>query len=250
MNVIGIVSAALAADPAAPETGLSVWAFAVKGGPTIIVIAACSLVALAVIIERLLVSRRSAVAPQSLVPALKAAEGDPAKALELCKLSPSPLARILAPAIKHRAEPVDSIKKSVSEVGRREIVRLKHRMRLLGALPQVCTMLGLLGTILGMIKTFQAIATSGQSLGKTELLARGIFEAWANTAAGLLVAIPVLIAYHALLGRIDARASELDRIASEWIEDRSIPKAEPRAEIRPIAPEIHVNGAQAALAAT
>ncbi len=246
---IAVMVGAFAADPTpAGTSSMSVWDFAVKGGPTIIVIALCSLVALAVIVERLLLTRRSAVAPATLVPSLKA-ESDGVNALELANASNSPLGRILVPALRHRDESVDSIKKSVTEVGRREITRLKHRMRLLGALSQVCTMLGLLGTILGMIKTFQAIATSGQSLGKTELLARGIFEAWANTAAGLLVAIPVLIAYHALLGRIDARASELDRIASEWIEEHagSVPV---RAELRPASPVVHVNGAQPALVAT
>ncbi len=251
MSIAGIagVVGAFAADPTpAGASTMSVWDFAVKGGPTIIVIALCSLVALAVIVERLLLTRRSAVAPGTLVPSLKA-ESDPAKALELAKANASPLGRILTPALRHRDQSVESIKKSVTEVGRRELTRLKHRMRLLGALPQVCTMLGLLGTILGMIKTFQAIATSGQSLGKTELLARGIFEAWANTAAGLLVAIPVLVAYHALLGRIDARAAELDRIASEWIEENasSIPA---RVEVRPASPVVHVNGAQPVLAAT
>jgi biopolymer transport protein ExbB len=129
------------------------------------------------------------------------------------------------------------MQKAASEAGRRELVRLRHRMRLLGALPQVATMLGLLGTVLGMIKTFQAVAASGQSLGKTELLARGIFEAWANTAAGLLVAIPVLIAYHALLGRIDARIVELDRAATDWIESeqQAQPSHKPVVVVRPSA---------------
>ena len=205
--------AAAGADP----TPLSVWDFAVKGGPTMVVIALCSLIALAVIVERLLITRRSAVIPPAFLEGLRAAARD--RSLDLCRASPSPIANILAAAIQHRGEPLDSIQKSASDAGRRELVRLKHRMRLLGALPQVATMLGLLGTILGMIKTFQAVAASGQSLGKTELLARGIVEAWANTAAGLLVAIPVLIAYHTLLGRIDARLVDLDRAATDWIDN-------------------------------
>jgi len=241
-----VMTLMLAADPPAassPPPPLSVWDFAVKGGPTMIVIALCSLVALAVIVERLLITRRRAVIPSELVPSLKAA-ADPARALDLCRASGTPIANILFPAIRHRGDSLEAMQKAVSEAGRREIVRLRHRMRLLGALPQVSTMLGLLGTILGMIKTFQAVATSGQSLGKTELLARGIFEAWANTAAGLLVAIPVLIAYHAILGRIDARAAELDRIATDWIEDQ---RSQPVASTPPTPPRIaepaQVNGA-------
>ncbi len=208
-----VAIAALGADPAPP---MSVWDIAVKGGPTIIIIALCSLVALAVIVERLMVTRRSAVVPKPFLDSL--ASANPDRAAELCKANGSPIANILAAALRRRGDSLESRQKAISESGKRELVRLKHRMRLLGALPQVSTMLGLLGTILGMIKTFQAVAASGQSLGKTELLARGIFEAWANTAAGLLVAIPVLIAYHALLGRIDARVVDLDRAATDWLD--------------------------------
>jgi biopolymer transport protein ExbB len=78
-------------------------------------------------------------------------------------------------------------------------------------------MLGLLGTIFGMIKTFQAISVSGQALGKTELLAKGIFEAWTCTAAGLLVAIPIMVAYHIILGKIDSVMVDLDRLAVDWV---------------------------------
>lgn len=197
---------------------LTIWDFARKGGPAMIVIVLCSLVALAVIVERLILTRRRAVAPADLVTNVRAA-ADPGKALNVCKASKSPLAAILATAIRYRTEPIEFIKKAVSETGKREIVRLRHRMRLLSALPQVATMLGLFGTILGMIKTFQAVAASGQSLGKTELLARGIFEAWACTAAGLMVAIPTLIMYHVLQGRIDSRIADLDRAATDFIED-------------------------------
>ncbi len=239
----------LAAPQTAPAAGaptsLTIWDFAVKGGPAMILIAACSLVALAVIAERLILTRRRTVAPPDLAANVKAAAGEPARALDLCRASASALGTILTTAVRHRAEPKDFIKQAVADTGKREIVRLRHRMRLLGALPQVATMLGLFGTILGMIKTFQAVAASGQSLGKTELLARGIFEAWACTAAGLMVAIPTIIMYHVLMGRIDGRVAELDRIASDFIEDTPF-AAEPH---RP-ATAATSNGAATALAGT
>jgi biopolymer transport protein ExbB len=196
----------------------SVWDFVIKGGPTMAVIGLCSLVALTVIVERLIVTRRRTVIPADFVTALRGMGSDRARALEFCRANGSPLADILGAAIRRRSDGTAAIEKAVEEAGRRVTVGLRRRMRLLGALPQVSTMLGLLGTIFGMIKTFQAIATSGQALGKTELLAKGIFEAWTCTAAGLLVAIPVLIAYHALLGRIDGRIVELDRVVDDWVE--------------------------------
>lgn len=248
-----LAASIIGADPAPPATGpapLTMWQFAVRGGPTIIVIALCSLVALAVIVERLIVTRRRAVLPPQFIPGLRAVAADRARTIEFARSNHSPIAAILTAAIQRRGDTRESVERAVSEAGRRELVRLRHRMRLLGALPQVATMLGLLGTILGMIKTFQAVASSGQSLGKTELLARGIFEAWANTAAGLLVAIPVLIAYHMILGRIDARAVELDRAATDWIEqDRIEPVSVPRASEPALAPAVisHANSTPAAL---
>lgn len=128
------------------------------------------------------------------------------------------MGNVLAVAIKHLDEPLDKIEKHVEEAGQREVIRLRRRMRLLSALPQVSTMLGLVGTIFGMIKTFQAVAASSEALGKTELLAKGIYEAWTTTASGLLVAIPVLVAYHIVQGKIDSTIVDIDAAAIEWME--------------------------------
>jgi len=210
---------AQAASQPATVAGIeSVWDFVTKGGPTMIAIVVCSLTALTVVVERSIMLRRKAVIPPQFMQSVEAAARDPQRALDLCRANDSPIAAVLAVIIKRRGQSEAALKEAVRDVGSRVMVRLRHRMRLLSALPQVSTMLGLLGTIFGMIKTFQAVAASGQALGKTELLAKGIFEAWTNTAAGLLVAIPVLVAYHALMGRIDSMAAELDRIAVDWIE--------------------------------
>lgn len=205
----------------------SVFDFIVKGGPTMILIGICSLVALAVIVERLVVLRRKHVIPPAFLDGIKSAAHDRARALDLCKTNASPVANIIAVAVKRRGERIEVIEKAVGEAGRREIVGLRHRMRLLGALPQVATMLGLLGTIFGMIKTFQSVAASGQSLGKTEALAKGIYEAWTCTAAGLLVAIPVMVAYQMLLGRIDSLVVEMDRVAVDFVENHGGPANAP-----------------------
>ncbi|MCC6660889.1 MAG: MotA/TolQ/ExbB proton channel family protein [Phycisphaerales bacterium] len=195
----------------------SVWDFIVKGGPTMGAIIACSLVALAVVVERAIVLRRKAVIPPGFLEGLEAIGGDRQRALTYCEASGSPAGAVLAAAIRRRGQPEAAVEKAVEDAGRRELMRLRKRVRLLGVLPQVSTMLGLLGTIFGMIKTFQAIAVSGQALGKTELLAKGIFEAWTCTAAGLLVAIPVMIAYHIVLGKIDGLIVDLDKLAVDFV---------------------------------
>jgi len=198
----------------------SVWDFLVKGGPTMIFIGIVSLVALAVTIERLLILRRRNVAPPDFLAGLNRVSRDPDRAIEYCKTNGSPVANVLAAAIRHLNDSSANLDRAVEEAGHRELVRFRHRMRLMSALPQVSTMLGLLGTIFGMIKTFQSVAASGESIGKTEMLARGIYEAWTTTASGLLVAIPVLVAYHLLQGKIDLTVAELDRVAVAWVEEQ------------------------------
>jgi biopolymer transport protein ExbB len=202
----------------------SVWDFVVKGGPTMIAIGLCSLVALTIAVERSIVLRRRTAIPPAFMAGLRGVASDRSRALDYCRSNGSPIANLLWVVIRHRGEPREAVSRSVEEAGRREISRLRKRLRVLGALPQVSTMLGLLGTIFGMIKTFQAVAASGQSLGKTELLAKGIFEAWTCTAAGLLVAIPVLVVYHTLMGRAESVAVELDRAVFDWVEEEE-PKA-------------------------
>lgn len=212
LAVMLALPAAVAAPPQAPPATLpgSVWDYLVKGGPTIAVIALCSLVALAVVVERALVLRRRLVAPPGFADSLRPLASDPAGALRACESANHPLARILAAALRRWPGGRSAAERAAQNAARREMVSLRRRMRLLGALPQAATMLGLLGTIFGMIKVFQAVASSSQALGKTELLAQGIFEAWTNTAAGLIVAIPTLILYHVLLARLDSLAADLD----------------------------------------
>lgn len=236
MNVLNLLeSSPMLAQAASQPAGIagieSVWDFVTKGGPTMIAILLCSLTALTVIVERLIVLRRNAVIPAQFLQSVESAARDPQRALDLCKANDSPIANILAVIIKRRGQGEAAVKEAVRDTGSRVLVRMRHRMRVLSALPQVSTMLGLLGTIFGMIKTFQAVATSANSLGKTEMLARGIFEAWTCTAAGLLVAIPVLVSYHALMGRVDAMAAEMDKIAGDWIERDLEPASTARNEV-------------------
>ena len=226
MNLLSMqafmILAQTAAPPAPSDAGAlqvnSTFDFLMKGGWPMAPNALCSLVALAIIVERALVLRRARVIPRSFVARLTQAAGDRQKSLELCRKDGSPIARILEVAIRRSNEPQELLEKHVEEAGAREVVHLRHHMRLLSALPQVSTMLGLLGTVFGMIKTFTAVASTSEALGKTETLAKGIYEAWTCTAAGLMVAIPVLVAYHWLMGRIDTLVADIDRTVVDYLE--------------------------------
>jgi biopolymer transport protein ExbB len=196
----------------------TVFDFVTKGGPAMIAIGLCSVLAVTIVIERLIVLRKSRVVPGGFVERVRNLANDRPKALELARRSRSPIANILEVALRRADEPQDMLEKHVEEAGGREVALLRQRMRVLSALPQVSTMLGLLGTVFGMIKTFQAVSASSEALGKTEMLAEGIFEAWTCTAAGLIVAIPVMLAYHYLMGRIDSLVIKIDEVVVNFLE--------------------------------
>lgn len=211
-----------------PEAGSavavqSVWDFAVKGGPVMIPIGLCSLVALTVIIERVASLRRSKIIPAEFMPGLKAilqdVEEDRDKALAYCEKDASPMARIAEAGIRKLGRSVEVVEKYVQDAGEREVIKLRKHMRLLSVIASISTLLGLLGTITGMITAFQTVAASAEAMGKTELLAKGIYEAMITTAAGLMVAIPVVLAYQWLLSRIEHFVGEMDRTAVEFIEE-------------------------------
>jgi len=143
----------------------------------------------------------------------------PRQALAACAADASPLGAVIVAAVKSRDLPRPQQEKAIGEAGEREIRKIRQRTRLLSSLPQVATMLGLLGTVLGMIRTFTVVAASADSLGKTERLAQGIHEAWTATAGGLIIAIPTLLAFHIIMGRIDAAAAALDHAANLWLSD-------------------------------
>ena len=87
------------------------------------------------------------------------------------------------------------MEKNIAEAGCGVVVKLRKYMRVLSVIASISPLMGLLGTIFGMIKAFQTVAVSGEALGKTELLARGIYEALITTAARLLVTIPAVVCY-------------------------------------------------------
>jgi biopolymer transport protein ExbB len=209
---------------AAPATQIqSVWDFVLKGGPMMIPIGLCSLIALTVIVERMASLRRRNVIPPDFLPGLKSLMDDQdsgrAQALEYCENSSSPLAAILAAGIKRLSESVDLLEKHIQDAGQRAVLGLRKYLRTLSVIASICPLMGLLGTIFGMIKAFQTVASSGEALGKTELLAEGIYQAMITTAAGLLVAIPVMIAYHWISSRIDRLVAEMDRMTVEFVEE-------------------------------
>ena len=224
MNIDAFVILAQATD-AVPESVQvqSVWDFIQKGGLMMIPIGLCSLVALTVIVERLISLRRSKVIPPRFQPGLqrllKDNPDDTARAIAYCSKDGSPVANVFAAGIKKLNRSEEIVEKHIQEAGEREVLKLRKYLRSLSVIASVSPLLGLLGTIFGMITAFQTVAMSAEALGKTELLAEGIYAAMITTAAGLSVAIPVLISYHWISARIDRLVMDIDRMSMEFIEE-------------------------------
>jgi len=208
--------------PPASEASPTVWELAMQGGAMMIPIGVLSLVALAVIIERLVSLRRSQVIPPSFLTGLDkhVSDGviDQTEALAYCRANDSPIARIFATAIKRLGEPIEQLERHVQEAGERAVLKLRKYLRLLLVIFSVAPLMGLLGTIFGMINAFKTVAGAADALGKTELLATGIYVALITTAGGLLLAIPTMMAYHFFAAKIEQLVSDIDVATVDFIE--------------------------------
>ncbi len=173
------------------------------GGWLMIPIIACSVIALAVTVERLWALRCARVAPSGLVAhvwELYRADKLDAKKIDEIRKS-SPLGEVLAVGLANRNQHRDVMKECLEESGRQVIHQLERYLNSLGTIASVSPLLGLLGTVIGMIKVFNAITSEG--VGDPTVLAGGISEALITTAAGLLVAIPSLMFYRYFQGKVE-----------------------------------------------
>jgi len=171
-------------------------------------------------LERLISLRRSRVIPKPFVSRfleqLRAGDLDRKQALTLCEQSGSPVAQVFAGAVRKWGRPAVEIEQAVIDQGERVTNSLRRYLRIFYAVTTVGPLLGLMGTVLGMIQTFNVIAAV-DALGRAELLAGGIAKALLNTAGGLAVAIPASIFYVFFVSRVDRLVIEIDRLAQEVV---------------------------------
>jgi biopolymer transport protein ExbB len=224
------IEAAPAAEAAAIPT-TSLWQILVAGGPLVIPIVACSFALTLVVFERAVALRRNRIVPKLFVERflLQISEGavDRNGALELCDENSSLVADVFAAAIRKWGKPAVEVEQAILDEGERAASSMRRYLRVINGVSTVCPLFGLLGTVWGMIESFNEIAGSS-AMGRPELLAGGIGTALMSTAAGLCVAIPALILYLYFVGRVDALVMELDRagqelvhlISAEGLEDR------------------------------
>ena len=193
--------------------------FLAKGGVLIIPIALCSVIAVALIIERLWYYKRIGGNAQNMYARVSALvkQGQVNEAVKICERQRSILAKLFRVILQNHHRSSDDLEKLVSVTGTREIQKLSQHVRALGIIGHITPLIGLLGTVVGMVKTFMQIAdASGQV--NPSLLAGGIWEALLTTAAGLTVAIPVVIMYHYFEGITETFAFHMKSYSLEFID--------------------------------
>lgn len=190
----------------------------IAGGWVMVPIILCSVVAVAIILERLWTLKPSRVVPRDLSRQVwdwvSSNQLNHQHILDL--RANSPLGQVLAAGLASRQQDRTVMKEAVEDTGRHVVHELERYLNTLGSIAAVSPLLGLLGTVTGMIRTFSALTTGG--VGDPASLAGGISEALITTAAGLMVAIPALIAYRYLRGRVDGLVVQMEKEAIAMVE--------------------------------
>jgi biopolymer transport protein ExbB len=174
------------------------------GGFVLPILILAAIIALAIIGNRFWVLRRARIVPAGLVEQVAdlAEGGKLPQAVKRLYENDTPVARILLVALQQIGQPRDAIKELVEDAGRHEMAHLDRYLNFLGSIAGVAPLLGLLGTVFGIMHAFAAIGAVG--MGDPKALAGGIAEALITTAAGLIVAIPSLLFYRYFRGRVEA----------------------------------------------
>lgn len=192
-----------------------------SGGPLMIPLAICSFVLLVFVFERVISLRKSRVIPGPLVSRIleqiRERQIDRDQAIELCEENPYPVCEVLEEGVRKWGRASVEVEQAILDSGERVSNELKRNLRLINGIATVSPLLGMLGTVLGMIHAFDAIATISPGVDPKTLIATGISQALLTTAAGLTVAIPALIAHLYFTGCVDRRVMEIDAIGLQLV---------------------------------
>ena len=200
--------------------------FLSKGGFLMIFILLCSVVAIVLFIERWFALRNEARAMRRLDPSLRESisEGQYERALTQCDANPCAITGIAGAAVRHRTLSREALQEAVQDEAKRQYAVLQRRIPAVGIIANISPLLGLLGTVTGMIQVFSNLADeyAAGAHANPGMLAGGIWEALLTTAAGLCVAIPAFLLHRILCGKLDTLWLDLEAAATAIV-DRLAP---------------------------
>jgi biopolymer transport protein ExbB len=212
--------------------------FISKGGPILWVIMALSVVALAIIIERLLYLRRISIDEEKLFLRIKASlmEGHYSEALAICDQNISPFSALLKVGIENRNQPEYLQRELLKDAAAMESTNLERGLPALGTISNISTLLGLLGTVTGTMRAFGVLGKFG-AVSDPSALASGVAEALITTVGGLVVAIPVIMFYNYfaskvnyIITRLETQVNSLVDLISTYAGEKSANTAEKQAK--------------------
>ncbi|MEE3199235.1 MAG: MotA/TolQ/ExbB proton channel family protein [Planctomycetota bacterium] len=207
------------AGTAKDEHPESWWDFVVFGGLLMYPIGICSLLWLTFLGERLIYLRPSKIAPAVFtrqIEQLEPGKLDRDGVVALCEANPGSAARVIHTAVEHIGETREEIELAVNNTAQREIHLMRRYIRVFAVIAAVAPLLGLLGTVMGMIQAFREVAVMG--LGGGKALAPGIYKALVTTAAGLVVAIPTLMTHYWMMSRVEGFVHRIDNLVVDFVE--------------------------------
>ena len=195
------------------------WEFMQKGGPIMWPIFLCSVLAFAIVIERLLALRREQIDTKTFMEQISKSlkRNKVMESIELCDRTQGPIANILKAGILKHDRPRLDIREAIEDASIHEVPRLEKNLPVLATIAHVAPLLGLLGTVTGMVAAFQVIQSKASSVNPVNPgdLAGGIWEALLTTVFGLCVAIPTLVSYNYLVSRVDGFVLDMERSATD-----------------------------------
>ena len=208
-----------AGTTAALVAELNMWDLSLKGGIIMIPLLILSILAIYIFIERAVVIRKAAREDRTFMDRIKdyIHEGDVDAALNLCKKTDTPYARLIEKGITRLGRPMNDVLVAIENVGNLEVAKLEKGFPWLATAAAGAPMLGFLGTVTGMVRAFYNMASAGTSADITTL-SGGIYEALVTTVAGLVVGIIALFAYNYLVARVDGVVNQLEAKTMEFMD--------------------------------
>lgn len=192
-----------------------------KGGPVMYPIIFCSIIAFAIILERSYHLRSAKIDTKKFMDQIVAVlrRNKIMDAVKMCDETPGPIAHILKAGILKHDRPKSEIKEAIEEAGLYEVPRMEKNLPILSTIAHISPLLGLLGTVTGMVRCFQVIQEKSTSLNPVSPgdLAGGIWQALITTVAGLTVAIPTYVAYNYLVNRVDGFVLDMEKSSTDLI---------------------------------
>ncbi|MDH3217441.1 MAG: MotA/TolQ/ExbB proton channel family protein [Candidatus Krumholzibacteria bacterium] len=210
------------------------WAIFIKGGPVMFPLALLSILGVGVVIEKLFSLRNKKVLTQEIIHCIEAlrSPSDIPMAIRTCDRHKSPLANILRAGLEEADSPVADVRMVMEDTGRREVKRLERYLVVLETVAAASPLLGLLGTVFGMIRVFSVISIAG--VGEAGLLSGGIAEALITTAFGLSIGIPALVAFNFFDSRVENFVIKIEGYVHVLLKQLSAMKSGEMANVRGI----------------